>query len=199
MPKVKTNYINTVIYKIVCNDISVTDTYVGHTTCFRQRKNQHKSNCNNANSKMNNFKIYYIIRENGGWDNWNMVEIEKYPCNDGNEARAKERYWYEYLDARLNTTIPNRGFKEYRSMYKEQNVEKIHEQDRQYYERNFERIQLRDKEYRINNKDKVREQRRQKYLRNIEQIKEYQERTKESRKQYDKEYYQRKKNEQLNV
>ena len=31
-----------------------------------------------------------MIRENGDWNNWSMIEIEKYPCNDDNEARARE-------------------------------------------------------------------------------------------------------------
>ena len=199
MPKEKTNYINTVIYKITCKDLNVIGTYVGHTTSFRQRKNQHKSNCNNFNSKQYNFKIYITIRENGGWDNWDMIEIEKYPCNDGNEARARERYWYESTNALLNTIVPNRSFDEYIRLYREQNVEKIQEQNQKYYERNCDLIRAKEKEYRVNNKDKVREQRRQKYLRNIEQVKEYRERFKESRKQYDKEYYQRKKMEKLNV
>ena len=43
-----------------------------------------------------------MIRENEGWNNWSMIEIEKYPCNDKNEACARERYWYELLNA--NTT-----------------------------------------------------------------------------------------------
>ena len=30
-----------------------------------------------------------------------MIEIEKFPCKDGNEARARERYWYEELKATL--------------------------------------------------------------------------------------------------
>jgi hypothetical protein len=44
-------------------------------------------------------KIYKIIRENGGWDNWNMVEIAKYNCNDSTEARIKEQLHYEELNA----------------------------------------------------------------------------------------------------
>ena len=35
-----------------------------------------------------------------------MIEIEKYPCTDSNEARARERYWYEILNANLNTVCP---------------------------------------------------------------------------------------------
>jgi len=51
--------------------------------------------------------LYQFIRENGGWDNFSMLEIEKYPCVDGNEARARERYWFEELKATLNKVRPS--------------------------------------------------------------------------------------------
>ena len=35
-----------------------------------------------------------------------MLEIEKYPCVDGNESRLRERYWFEQLQATLNTYRP---------------------------------------------------------------------------------------------
>ena len=35
-----------------------------------------------------------------------MMEIEKYPCSDGNEARARERHWCETLKASLNDRTP---------------------------------------------------------------------------------------------
>jgi hypothetical protein len=31
-------------------------------------------------------------------DNWTMVEVEKYPCKDANEATAKEREWFKRLN-----------------------------------------------------------------------------------------------------
>ena len=103
MPKKNMDYSKTIIYKIVSNDLNINDVYVGHTTNFIKRKAHHKSHCNNINSKKHNLKVYKTIRENGNWDNWNMVEIEKYPCNDSNEACARERYYYELLNAKLNT------------------------------------------------------------------------------------------------
>ncbi len=107
MPKQVINFNNTVIYKIVCNDILITDLYVGSTTHFINRKNTHKSSCNNENSKGYNLLIYKTIRNNGGWNNWAMIEIEKYPCNDRNEQHARERYWYEELQAKLNKNNPH--------------------------------------------------------------------------------------------
>ena len=86
MPKKPIDYSNTIIYKICCNDITITDCYVGHTTNFSQRKSQHKSSCNNENSEQYNSFVYKFIRENGGWDNWNMIEIERLSCIDFYDA-----------------------------------------------------------------------------------------------------------------
>lgn len=103
MPKDNIDYSNTIIYKIYCKDDSITDIYVGHTTNFNVRKYQHKNACNNCKI---NTKIYNSIRANGGWDNWDMVEIAKYNCKDSTEARIKEQYHYEQLKASLNSCPP---------------------------------------------------------------------------------------------
>jgi hypothetical protein len=100
MPKKVVDYSNTIIYKIYCKDESITDLYVGHTTNFIQRKYSHKIACNNLN---NDLKIYNVIRSNGGWENWNMVEIAKYDCKDVTEARIKEQEHYNALQASLNS------------------------------------------------------------------------------------------------
>jgi len=104
MPKDNIDYSDTTIYKIYCKDETITDIYVGHTTNFHVRKYQHKNSCNN--SKNNNIKIYKTIRENGGWNNWNMVEIAKYNCKNSTEARIKEQEHYEILKASLNSYPP---------------------------------------------------------------------------------------------
>ena len=38
MPRKPINYKKVIIYKLVCNDLSVKDLYVGHTTDFTNRK-----------------------------------------------------------------------------------------------------------------------------------------------------------------
>ena len=103
MPKCLIDYSNTIIYKIFCKDITVKDTYVGHTTNFTKRKYQHKLGSNNIT---NNLKIYKVIRDNGGWDNWDMIEIAKYNCKDATEARIKEQEHYESLNTSLNSVPP---------------------------------------------------------------------------------------------
>jgi hypothetical protein len=106
MPKNNINYLNTIIYKIVCNDLNIKDLYIGSTTDFYNRKSNHKSKCNSETDKNYNLSIYKCIRANGGWDNWSMVEVEKFPCKDSLEARARERYWCEQLNATLNSNKP---------------------------------------------------------------------------------------------
>jgi hypothetical protein len=103
MPKELIDYSNTIIYKIYCKDINVTDVYVGHTTNFTKRKYQHKISSNNIKKKL---KIYNIIRNNGGWDNWDMIEIAKYNCKDATEARIKEQQHYVLLNSSLNSNPP---------------------------------------------------------------------------------------------
>ncbi len=106
MPKTTIDYSKIVIYKIVCNDLNVKDLYIGSTTEFIKRKCAHKNATMNEKHPKHNAKKYQFIRDNGGWDNFMMLEIEKYPCVDGNEARLRERYWFEQLQATLNTYRP---------------------------------------------------------------------------------------------
>ena len=102
MPKM--SYANTIIYKIVHkDDINDENIYIGSTTDFIRRKNNHKD-CS-QNEKKNGYtdKKYQYIRSKGGWGNFNMVEVERYPCNDSNEARIREEHWRSYFNAKLNS------------------------------------------------------------------------------------------------
>jgi hypothetical protein len=136
MPRLPIDYAKTVIYKIVCNNLNITECYVGHTTDFVRRKQGHKNRCINEKGKKYNLKLYRIIRDNGCWDNYSMVEIEKYPCNDANEACAKEREWYEKLNSSLNTIFPQRSVEER-------------------YIANKDELAIKHKKYRIDNKDEI--------------------------------------------
>jgi len=156
------DYSKTIIYKLCCNDTGVTQIYVGSTTDWTRRKSNHKRICNNETHKYYNFKNYQFIRANGGWDNWKMIQIEAYPCNNKREAEARERYWYEILGAQLNSQCPfitPEEKKECQKKYDLKNKEKKAERDKQYY---------------LANKEKLAEQKRQYNLANKKQLKEYQ-------------------------
>lgn len=141
MPKVPIDYSNAVIYKIVCQDLAITDLYIGSTTHFTKRKATHKYEC----IRNKQLKIYQIINANGGWGNWIMLEIEKFTCKDSNELRARERYWCEELKPVLNMNNPFFIQKEY---------------DKVYYVANHNAILEKKKTYYIINKDTILEKRK---------------------------------------
>ena len=120
-------------YKIVSKDENIKDCYVGKTRNFKRRVIQHKSDCYNENYKAYNLKVYEFIRENGGINNFNFIEIEKNEYNDKDSA-IRERYWIEELNANLNSLIPSRTDKE----YNENNKEIINEKHKEYRENNIE-------------------------------------------------------------
>ena len=169
MPKTIMDYSKTNIYKIVCNDLTVKDCYVGHTTDMIKRKCRHKLNCNNEKNKAHNFKIYKIIRENGGWDNWDMVLVEKFPCKDKFEACKRERELYEELDAKLNMVRPYRTHeehkeydKQYIKQYREDNKKEIKEKRKQYNQEHKAEINEKQKQYRVEHRAEIKEKLKEK-------------------------------------
>ncbi len=86
MTKKDIDYSKNINYRIVCKDITISDCYVGSTTNFTKRKSNHKSTCNNINSQKHNNYVYEFIRNHGGWENWDMIEIERFNAIDRNDA-----------------------------------------------------------------------------------------------------------------
>ena len=151
MPKTS-DYSKSFIYKFVCNDITITEIYVGASCHWVKRKAQHKSSCNNEkNKKSYNLYVYQFMRENGGWDNWTMLKICDYPCETRFDRDIEERRHIELLCSTLNKAIPTRTDKEYKDankiiiagknkVYKENNKIIIAEKNKVYKERNKEKI-----------------------------------------------------------
>ena len=103
-----------------------------------------------------------MIRTNGNWDNWSMIEIEKYPCNDKNEACARERYWYELLNANMNSVCPTLNIerrketmKNLHKVYYEANKEDIIKKVHEYAATHKEDISKRSKNYREVHKEQI--------------------------------------------
>lgn len=113
MPKVPVDYQKSVIYKIVCRDVNIKSVYVGSTTNLQKRLGSHRSCCKNMNTRKYNLAVYRYIRDQGGFNNWMVVLVEAYPCNNRFEKESRERYWIETLNARLNMVLPTRTRKEY--------------------------------------------------------------------------------------
>jgi hypothetical protein len=173
MPKQAMDYSKCVIYKITCCDESVTECYVGHTTNFVKRKHSHKSNCNNST-----IKLYQMIREHGGWENWTMTPICEYPCENLIQACIKEEEYKIELQARLNS---HRAFlSEEEKQKRDKNYrEKNKEKSKEWRELNKEQIKEKFIEYRESHKEKF-----------IEYQKEYREAHKEQIVKYKKKYQQ---------
>ena len=145
------NYKNASVYKLCCKDPTIKDVYVGSTCNFRTRKNDHKKRCTNSKHKNYNIYVYQFIRETGGWDNWNMVLVEKVNCEDKQTLNKIEREWLEKLQATLNSNIPTRTKKEWR----ETNKENIKKRMKKWRENNKKKIKEYDKKYKENNKEKI--------------------------------------------
>ena len=180
MPKLPMDYSKCCIYKIehIDNESLV---YVGHTTNFDKRKTQHKINCNYDKSTSYNLKVYQMIRENGEWEMFKMIEVEKYPCNDKREAERRENEVMKDLKANMNKNrcfITEHEKKLYMAEYRESNKAKMKEYTKEYYKANKEKKQEQMKEYYETNKEKVQE-----YKKN------YNEANKEKIQEKRKEYY----------
>lgn len=173
MPKHNIDYSKMLFYIIKCKDLNIKECYIGHTSNFRKRESLHKSNCNNKKCKSHNLKIYIFIRNNGGFDNWEMIKIEDYPCNNNLECSQRERYWIENNNATLNKNIPSRTKEEWYC----DNKDKILDIKRYYYNNNKKIIldKLRQcyncnidnknkkRQYYINNKEVILDKARQRY------------------------------------
>ena len=90
---------NYIFYKICCEDNDYV--YVGSTCNFNNRRRQHKENTNLDNEK-NKQKVYKTIRENGGWENWKMIQIGTREQITKREAEQIEEEYRLELKAELN-------------------------------------------------------------------------------------------------
>jgi hypothetical protein len=150
MPKNTIDYTNTIIYKLCCKNTEIVDIYIGHTTNFLKRKYAHKKKC--MINSIGKSYVHIFITENGGWENWDMIEIERIKCVDKIDACKQERKWVDELKPKLNIYRPIR--------LENEGIEHSRKKCREYWEKNKEQIKERKHLYRINNLEKVRLQER---------------------------------------
>jgi len=179
MPKTPMDYSKCSIYKIEHND-DESLVYVGHTTNFDKRKTHHKYYCKKDNNKHYNLKVYQMIRENGGWEMFKMIEVEKYPCADKREAERRENEAMKELRACMNMRKSFRTEeeiseynKEYNKEYYEVHKEKLQQHHKDYYEHHKEKLQEYHKDYYKSNKQnkpKIQERSKDYYESNKQEI-----------------------------
>ena len=140
-----------VFYKFVCLNDDIDSCYVGSTGDFKKRRTSHKHKCHNESRKEYNIKLYQTIRENGGWDNWKMVQIGSKDQITKREAEQIEEQYRKELKADMNE---RRAFRT-----EEECIEQRQKCDKEYYENNREKIleqrKERNKEYYKNNKAEI--------------------------------------------
>lgn len=134
------------IYKIYCKDENIKECYIGSTKNLDDRIKEHQRKCNNPKC---NIKVYKFIRENGGFNNWNFVEIEK---TDKENRFIRERFWID-SNSNLNEHIPTRTLKEYKYVKKDY----ISNRSKNYYENNKNKLLNSAYEYRKINQNKIKE------------------------------------------
>ena len=88
------------VYIIRCNDKSITDCYIGSTTDMYNREKNHRNKWNDINYRSYNYKLYQFIRENGGWENWEMKKI--FDVEDDTPLKDWEQYYIDFMKPTLN-------------------------------------------------------------------------------------------------
>jgi hypothetical protein len=89
-----------IIYALMANQLVL---YIGKTANLAKRRREHRCKTNRTGSA----KIPSYIE-------WDIIELES--CADA-DGPSRERYYYETLKPLYNERCPNRGKKEYQSMY----------------------------------------------------------------------------------
>lgn len=158
-------YIYKLIKKGAVNDDMV---YIGSTNDVKWRMYNHKCRCTNPESPKYNYKVYKYIRENGGFDEWEMIVIDEIEV-PLIKCEQRDKYEQEYItkyDAvnKLNIHYSSRTHQEYR----EENRELIRERDKIYYENNRELLLEKKKVYRENNREILSEKKKINYYKNRE-------------------------------
>lgn len=141
------DYSKAVVYKICSKDLSVTECYVGSTTCLRNRRRQHKHSCCNERAKHHNLSVYQFIRANGGWDNWDVILLQEYPdCKSREQLLKYEREHFEKQGATLNQLVPSR---------KRRNKDEIKAYNRAYHEKHKDELNAKSRAWSEKNRDKI--------------------------------------------
>ena len=90
-----------IIYKIVHkqNDSLM---YIGSTTNFKSRANHHRLTCTNPKYKCYDMYLYQVIREHGGWENWEMSPLEVLENSTKKDAAVRQQDFIYELNPSLN-------------------------------------------------------------------------------------------------
>ena len=112
---------------------------------------KHRSNYkawlkDNTNQYITSYEILKL-------ENYSIILIENYPCNNKDELQARERHYIELnKNIIVNKVIPLRTPKEYRQDYKEYYQEYSKKYNKEYHQNNKDKIKEQQQQYRDDNK-----------------------------------------------
>ena len=163
-------YDNGKIYKLIDNTNG--NIYIGSTIqLLSKRKSQHKEYRNSCVSK--------FIIENGDYD---MILIEKYPCESKEELEARERYYIDNTDC-INKQLPGRTNQEWYQDNRERLLEKAKNKVKTDERKEYE------KEYALKNKDIINKKSKAWYQSNKDKKAEYDKKYREDKKEEKQKYF----------
>jgi hypothetical protein len=186
MPKLPIDYSKCCIYKI--EHLEDENYYILETLLNLKRENIRTNVVVIIHQiRLINNKLYQMIRENGGWNNFRMIEVEKYPCADKREAEKIECEVMIELKASMNTKISYLTDEDRinnQKKYTMKHTEEKKEKDKKYYEINKDLKKL----YREKNNEHIKAYRDSNKIKQHAYNKEYRVKIKDVIKQKEKEY-----------
>jgi len=135
--------------------------YVGSTTNFSNRKGKHKHNCNHEGKEFT-FPIYCHIRDNGGFDCFEVIPIQSLKLENKTQLLIAEQ---EEMDK--HRTLVNRN--KAHSPIEQKRIDS-NEKCKKYHQENKENINEKKKLYYQENKENINEKKKQRYQKNKAEI-----------------------------
>jgi hypothetical protein len=168
--------------------------YVGSTKKFNHRKYSHINSSKDI--KTNSLLLYTTINENGGWTNCEMTPLEKITCSSKIDARIREEYWRQQLNANLNMVrcyVSKNEQSEINKNHYKQNKDSILVNHREYYHLNKDKLNEKSKIWRETNRETNLGKKKEYYERNKDTIlvaqKEYRKENDDKIKEYKTNWY----------
>ena len=194
----KQDYHNSIIYHIRHME-SKEVVYVGSTTKFSQRKSTHKWLCNHEEGKDFTIPIYYHIRNNGGFDCFEVIPIKSLKLENKTQLLIAEQEEIDKHRNLVNRQKAHRTIEQKRidnnekcKKWRENNPEHEKQYQKKYHEEHKAELNEKTKKYRQEHKVELNENKKQ-YREDHkaelnERNKKWREEHKEGLKLYNKQY-----------
>lgn len=138
-------------------------TYYGSTcVSLSRRLSKHKAVYKQwLEGKTHYISSFEILAE----EEYDIVLVEEFPCDNKEQLHMRERYWIESNDC-VNIVVPGRTDKEYyethkdkvakrQKQYRDLNKDKVAKRVKQYYETHKDKVAKPVKQYKKTHKDKI--------------------------------------------